>query len=65
MEEAIKEECSNSDEPNAGVMEAMMEFADMEQAHIKSLGDTVEEVNRNSKVDIALYQGDIMLTKFA
>ncbi|KAJ1357268.1 hypothetical protein KIN20_015382 [Parelaphostrongylus tenuis] len=65
MEEEIKEDFGTSDELNADVVEAIKKYADMEQAHIKPLGDTIEEVNRNSKVDIALYQGDIMLTKFA
>ncbi|KAE9417732.1 hypothetical protein Angca_010301, partial [Angiostrongylus cantonensis] len=31
--------------------------------HIQPVGDTIEEINHNSKVDAALFQGDMILTK--
>ena len=42
----------------------LQKYGDIKQVHIRPMGDKIEEVNRKSKVDVALFQGDIMLTKF-
>uniref|UniRef100_A0A0R3PXN2 CUB domain-containing protein n=1 Tax=Angiostrongylus costaricensis TaxID=334426 RepID=A0A0R3PXN2_ANGCS len=63
MEKEIKDEYTVSTKPDGDVLKAMKNYADIKQAHIRPVGDTIEEVNKKSKVDTALFQGDIILTK--
>uniref|UniRef100_A0A0K0DLA5 Astacin domain-containing protein n=1 Tax=Angiostrongylus cantonensis TaxID=6313 RepID=A0A0K0DLA5_ANGCA len=63
MEDEIKDEYTASTKPNADVLKAMKNYADIKKAHIRPMGDTIEEVNKKSRVDTALFQGDIILTK--
>ncbi|KAJ1357769.1 Astacin (Peptidase M12A) [Parelaphostrongylus tenuis] len=63
MEKEIKDELTVSTKPNADMLEAIKKYAAIKKVHINSLGDAIEEVNRNRKIDSALFQGDIILTK--
>uniref|UniRef100_A0A0K0DJP2 Metalloendopeptidase n=1 Tax=Angiostrongylus cantonensis TaxID=6313 RepID=A0A0K0DJP2_ANGCA len=63
MEKEIENELSVSAKPNADELKAMKNYAAIKQPHMKSIGETIEEVNRNRKVDTALFQGDIILTR--
>ncbi|KAE9411732.1 hypothetical protein Angca_006331, partial [Angiostrongylus cantonensis] len=38
-------------------------YVEIKKDHIQPVGDTIEEINHNSKVDAALFQGDMILTK--
>ncbi|KAE9411682.1 hypothetical protein Angca_007943, partial [Angiostrongylus cantonensis] len=31
--------------------------------HVRKMGDSIAEINRNSGVDLALFQGDMILTE--
>ncbi|KAJ1357766.1 Astacin (Peptidase M12A) [Parelaphostrongylus tenuis] len=63
IEKEIKSELTASTKPNAEMLEAMKKYAAIKKVHINPLGDAIEEVNRNRKIDSALFQGDIILTK--
>ncbi|VDM55713.1 unnamed protein product [Angiostrongylus costaricensis] len=63
MEKEIKDELTVSTKPNGDVLKAMKDYAEIKQTNIEPVGDTIARVNRESRVDMALFQGDIILTK--
>uniref|UniRef100_A0A0R3PI12 Zinc metalloproteinase n=1 Tax=Angiostrongylus costaricensis TaxID=334426 RepID=A0A0R3PI12_ANGCS len=63
MEKEISNELTLSLEQNAELLNEMKNYVEIKKDHIQPLGDTIEEINHNSKVDTALFQGDMILTK--
>ncbi|VDM55499.1 unnamed protein product [Angiostrongylus costaricensis] len=69
MKEEIERELSSSAETNADFLKQMeadvklQSYVEIKNDHIKPMGDSIEEVNRNSKVDMTLFQGDMNLAK--
>ncbi|KJH50376.1 hypothetical protein DICVIV_03456 [Dictyocaulus viviparus] len=64
MEKEIEGELALSSKQQADLLEDMKEYVDTVFDHVQPIGDIIPEINRHSNVDMALYQGDIMLTKF-
>ncbi|VDM64889.1 unnamed protein product [Angiostrongylus costaricensis] len=60
MEKELKVELAQSPRQ---LPSEIMSYEGGEKSHIQPMGDTIEEVNHNSKVDAALFQGDMVLTK--
>ncbi|VDM55104.1 unnamed protein product [Angiostrongylus costaricensis] len=63
LEPEIKEELALSPERNAELQEEMKNYVKIENDHVPQFGETIEEINLDTKVDRALFQGDILLTK--
>ncbi|VDM64538.1 unnamed protein product [Angiostrongylus costaricensis] len=63
MEKEISENLTPPPERDADVMKAIEDYGERWRNHMNPMGDTIEEVNHNSKVDTALFQGDMILTK--
>ncbi|KAE9419157.1 hypothetical protein Angca_008315, partial [Angiostrongylus cantonensis] len=63
MEPEIAEELTLSPERNAELQEQMRNYVEIENDHVPQFGETIEEINAETKVDRALFQGDMLLTK--
>ncbi|VDM55103.1 unnamed protein product [Angiostrongylus costaricensis] len=63
MEPQIKQELILSPERKAELQEEMKNYVEIENDHGQLMGQTIEEINLDTKVDRALFQGDILLTK--
>uniref|UniRef100_A0A0K0D8J3 DUF148 domain-containing protein n=1 Tax=Angiostrongylus cantonensis TaxID=6313 RepID=A0A0K0D8J3_ANGCA len=63
IEKEISENLTPSPQQDADVMKAIEDYGERWRNHMNPMGDTIEEVNHNSKVDTALFQGDMILTK--
>uniref|UniRef100_A0A0K0DH08 Metalloendopeptidase n=1 Tax=Angiostrongylus cantonensis TaxID=6313 RepID=A0A0K0DH08_ANGCA len=63
METEIKGRLINSSELNAESINEIECYVEAKNSHIQAIDDTIEEINRKSKVDMALFQGDMILTK--
>ncbi|VDM63411.1 unnamed protein product [Angiostrongylus costaricensis] len=60
MEPEIKQELSLSRERKAELQEAMQNYVEVKKDNI---GEAIEEINEKSKIDRALFQGDMLLTR--
>ncbi|VDM63084.1 unnamed protein product [Angiostrongylus costaricensis] len=63
MQEEIKNGLNESSKQSADLSSELLKYMAMERDHIEPMGDSIEEINKNSKVDTALFQGDMILTK--
>ncbi|KJH50655.1 astacin [Dictyocaulus viviparus] len=63
MENEIRKELILSPERKDELVLGMKDYVDVREDQANSLGETILEVNKHSKVDTALFQGDIILTK--
>ncbi|KAJ1346463.1 Astacin (Peptidase M12A) [Parelaphostrongylus tenuis] len=63
MEPEIKQELNLSPEREAELRDEMKNYVGVERDHLRSSSETIEEINANTNVDGALFQGDILLTR--
>ncbi|KAJ1357400.1 hypothetical protein KIN20_015535 [Parelaphostrongylus tenuis] len=61
MKPEIKQEPTLSAEQKAELQEAIKIYEETKKYHID---DTIEEINAKANIDKALYQGDMLLTRF-
>ncbi|KAJ1368233.1 Astacin (Peptidase M12A), partial [Parelaphostrongylus tenuis] len=61
MQEEIRDELLSEQETNSE--ETMADRRSVRRDHIRATGDTIEEINMLSGVNMALYQGDMILTE--
>ncbi|KAJ1360733.1 hypothetical protein KIN20_019777 [Parelaphostrongylus tenuis] len=61
MQEEIRDELLSEQETNSEETMANRRF--VRRDHIRATGDTIEEINMLSGVNMALYQGDMILTE--
>ncbi|KAJ1364372.1 hypothetical protein KIN20_024458 [Parelaphostrongylus tenuis] len=64
MENEIKDSIAQSPRESTELPSEMMNYMENIRQDNQQMGDTIEEINHNSKVDAALFQGDMILTKF-
>ncbi|KJH42603.1 astacin [Dictyocaulus viviparus] len=64
MEEEIEDELKLTPEQNEELENRMKNYVQVEKDHVEETGDTIEEVNERSRIDTALYQGDMILTEY-
>ncbi|KAE9416543.1 hypothetical protein Angca_010276, partial [Angiostrongylus cantonensis] len=63
MEKEIKDGIAQNPVESNELSDEMTNYMANRKHNIQPMGDTIEEVNHNSKVDAALFQGDMILTK--
>ncbi|KAE9412187.1 hypothetical protein Angca_003873, partial [Angiostrongylus cantonensis] len=63
MEPEIKRELTLSPARNAELQKQLKNYVKIENDHVPQFGGTIEEINTESKVGRALFQGDILLTR--
>ncbi|KAJ1360395.1 Astacin (Peptidase M12A) [Parelaphostrongylus tenuis] len=63
VEAEIEEELALSPERKAELQEDMKNYVADEEDHSQSMSETIEEINADTKIDGALFQGDMLLTR--
>ncbi|KAJ1372298.1 hypothetical protein KIN20_034419 [Parelaphostrongylus tenuis] len=63
VEAEIEEELALSPERKADLQEDMKNYVADEEDHSQSMSETIEEINADTKIDGALFQGDMLLTR--
>uniref|UniRef100_A0A0K0DHB2 Metalloendopeptidase n=1 Tax=Angiostrongylus cantonensis TaxID=6313 RepID=A0A0K0DHB2_ANGCA len=63
MEDEIREELEMTPEEKADLEKKMKNYGHIRRDHVRKMGDSIAEINRNSGVDLALFQGDMILTE--
>ncbi|KAJ1357393.1 hypothetical protein KIN20_015530 [Parelaphostrongylus tenuis] len=63
VEAEIGEELALSPKRKAELQEDMKNYVADEEDHSQSMSETIEEINADTKIDRALFQGDMLLTR--
>ncbi|KAJ1361993.1 hypothetical protein KIN20_021399 [Parelaphostrongylus tenuis] len=64
MDSGMDNDLALSEGQNEELVKEIEDYAQIKKDHIQRMGDTIEEINHKSNVDNALFQGDMLLTKF-
>uniref|UniRef100_A0A0K0D7K7 Secreted RxLR effector peptide protein n=1 Tax=Angiostrongylus cantonensis TaxID=6313 RepID=A0A0K0D7K7_ANGCA len=64
MEDEMKDGHTLFPKHNADSLNAVKNYMQNRSDYFETMGDTIEQINRNNNVATALFQGDVILTKF-
>ncbi|KJH40965.1 astacin [Dictyocaulus viviparus] len=63
MKAVIDDELKLTPQQSEELEEKMKDYVQVQKDHINEMGDSIDEINHHSHTDVALYQGDMILSK--